>query len=482
MKYFSLLLCACLVGLASSAKLVIPKILGNGMVLQQNERVAIWGWADANTTVTVTFKGQKKTALADAKGAWMLRLNPLKASFDPAVLEISTTTDKIVLNDILVGEVWLCSGQSNMEFAMRKLAKLTPPAGANWPVNEVAEANDKSLRIFLDERKKMDPDSTYSGWSAAEGEPLRPFSAVGYFFGKQLATQLKVPVGMISASIPGSRIEPWMPKEAMEQQRFFKENKNMPEGKIDGDPGKFYTTMIEPLIPFTVKGFLWYQGESNCFLNERLQYSYKMKSLIDYWRKQWGDNELPFYYIQIAPYNYSKAKDKPYSIHSEAEFWEAQAAVLKMKNAIMVATSDLNDNPADLHPVNKWDVGLRLANTALSNTYKINKAEPIGPIFKNAKKEQNGFVLDFDHKGKGLKGKNGNTLSGFEIADARGNFVPADATIKNNKVWVTSSSVADPTAVRYDWKEDAKPELYNSDGLPAVSFRTSGSVVDQFKP
>ena len=482
MKALSTIILLIALQVSASAKLVLPKILGHNMVLQQGEPVAIWGWANPGEEVTVHFKNQTKKSVAANDGKWSLYLNPLKASFEEAVLKVSTKNEAIVLNNILVGEVWLCSGQSNMEFAMRKLINLKPPENADWPVNEVAEAKNKSIRIFLSERKKMNPDSLHKGWTTAEGEPLRHFSAVGYFFGKQLAAQLKVPIGMISASIPGSQIEPWMPAEAMASQAFFKENKGTRQGRIGGDPGKFYTTMIEPMIPFTLKGFLWYQGESNCFLNERLEYSYKMKSLIDYWRKQWNNDQLPFYYIQIAPYYYSKSKDRPYTIHSEAEFWEAQAAVLKMHNTAMIATIDLNDDPADLHPVNKWDVGKRLANTALSKTYKTIKAEPMGPVFKSAQKVENGFLIDFYYKGKGLKSRNGNTLSGFEIRNDQGDFVPAEAVIKNNKVWVTNTTVKNPTAVRYNWQEDAKPALYNSDELPAISFRTSDSVIDQFKP
>lgn len=466
----------------SHAELMLPKILGHNMVLQQGEPVSIWGWANSNEQVTVSFHEQKKVAIADDKGAWQLKLDPMRASFEPATLRIASTKDKIELNNILVGEVWLCSGQSNMEFAMRKLVKLKPPAGANWPTNEVAEANNKALRIFLVERKKMKPDSTHAGWNVGEGIELKNFSAVAYFFAKELSQRLKVPVGVISAAVPGSRIEPWMPEEAMTLQPFFKENKNKPEGKIDGDPEKFYTTMIEPLIPFSIKGFLWYQGESNCFLNERISYSYKMKALIDYWRNQWNNNQLPFYYVQIAPYYYSKAKDRPYTIYSEPEFWEAQAAVLKVPGTTMIATIDLNDDPADLHPVNKWDVGQRLANAALSKTYKVNNAQPMGPIFKTESKTKNGIWLDFDFKGKGLKGTNGNKLSGFEIAGADGNFIPADAIIKNDKVWVSPGKLKHPVAVRYAWREDAKATLFNSDGLPALPFRTDNPIAKMFTP
>lgn len=466
---------------AGYGRLVLPKVLGNGMVLQQKQIVPIWGWAEPHQKVVVTFKNQNISTIADAAGEWKITLNPLKASFEPASLSIATNNDKIVLTDVLVGEVWLCSGQSNMEFAMRKISKLQPPPGAKWPVDELETAHNKNIRIFLVDRKKMLPDSTHAGWAAAEGAELRSFSAVGYFFAKELFAKLNVPIGVISAAIPGSRIEPWMPREAMEELDFFKNNPSDSIHKIDGDPGKFYTSMIQPLIPFALKGFLWYQGESNCFLNERLQYSYKMKALINYWRGQWKNHKLPFYYIQIAPYNYSKATDRPYTIYSEPEFWEAQAAVLKVPNTVMVATTDLNDNPSDLHPVNKWMVGQRLANAALSKTYHASEMPAMGPLFKSATRSDDNLIVSFDYIGKGLTVKNGTALHTFEIKNESGQYVPAIAIIKNNKVWVSAPGVKVPQAVRYDWKEDAKAELYNKDGLPAMPFRSDNKLESEFK-
>lgn len=187
---------------AGYGRLVLPKVLGNGMVLQQKQIVPIWGWAEPHQKVVVTFKNQNISTIADAAGEWKITLNPLKASFEPASLSIATNNDKIVLTDVLVGEVWLCSGQSNMEFAMRKISKLQPPPGAKWPVDELETAHNKNIRIFLVDRKKMLPDSTHAGWAAAEGAELRSFSAVGYFFAKELFAKLNVPIGVISAAIP----------------------------------------------------------------------------------------------------------------------------------------------------------------------------------------------------------------------------------------------------------------------------------------
>lgn len=455
-----------------NAQLTVAKIIGHNMVLQQGQPLPIWGQANAGAVITVRFKQQRREAKADASGNWTVVLKSEKASFEPAMLEIRSDKEMIQLQNILVGEVWLCSGQSNMEFAMRKISKLQPPPGAHWPVDELETAHNTSIRIFLAERKKMMPDSTHAGWNVAEGTALRSFSAVGYFFAKELQARLKVPVGMISAAIPGSRIEPWMPREAFTALKFFREQKDSTH-KIDGDPGKFYTTMIEPLIPFALKGFLWYQGESNCFLNERQQYSYKMEALINYWRKQWKNERLPFYYVQIAPYFYSKATGRPYTVYSEPEFWEAQAAVLKIPHTAMISTLDLNDDPADLHPVNKWDLGKRMAGTVLSAAYKISSAAPMGPVFKSAVKKGDIFVIDFNYKGNGLISREGKPLDGFEVENENGDYVKADAIIKDGKVQVNAAGVVAPRAVRYAWREDARASLYNKDGLPALPFRTA---------
>ncbi|MFT4095061.1 MAG: sialate O-acetylesterase [Niabella sp.] len=478
---FLSLLCVCAAGTNYiRAQIVLPKIIGNNMVLQRAQSVPVWGWARAGDKVTVIFAGQKKTAIANASGEWYLLLDAMTASAVPRDMTITTATEKVSLHNILVGEVWLCSGQSNMEFTMRKISKLQPPAGENWPVKELETAHNKSIRIFLSERKKMNPDPDHKGWSVAEDSALRSFTAVGYFFAKELYAKLKVPVGVISAAIPGSRIEPWIPEEAMQQQTFFKENTGKEIGKIDGDPGKFYEPMIKPLIPFAIKGFLWYQGESNCFLNERIQYSYKMKALIAYWRKQWNNKELPFYYVQIAPYYYSKATDRPYTVYSEPEFWEAQAAVLKMNNTAMIATVDLNNNPADLHPVNKWEVGKRLARAALSAAYRIGHEAPMGPIFESMSKKGSHIIINFSNTGRGLIANDNKPLRCFEIAGKDGVYVPANAVHHNNTIIVSAEKIKNPVSVRFAWREDAKPNLYNSDGLPAISFRTDNPVINNF--
>jgi sialate O-acetylesterase len=468
--------------ITATAQLSLPKIIGNDMVLQCKQQVPVWGTAKAGEVVNVSFGNQQKKATADNNGNWKVMLDAMPASAVPQKLLLTTATEKIELENILVGEVWLCSGQSNMEYTMRKNSKVKMPGGSKgWPVNELDSAHNKAIRIFLVDRKKMKPDPTHSGWAVAEDSALRSFSAVGYFFAKKMYEELQVPIGIISSAIPGSRIEPWMPREAFTALPFFNEQTDSTH-KIDGEPGKFYNTIIEPLAPFAIKGFLWYQGESNCFLNERLQYTYKMQALITQWRKIWNNNSLPFYYVQIAPFAYSKQKGQlPYTAESLPEFWEAQTAALKIPHTGMIATTDLNFDMDNLHPHFKWDIGKRLALCALANDYGRKDMIAMGPLYDKMSVSGDKIILNFKYTGKGLVNKDAKPLDNFIIAGADGKFLPANAFIKNNKVEVYSDSILHPVAVRFAWNEGAHANLYNIDGLPALPFRTDNPLVKMFK-
>jgi sialate O-acetylesterase len=345
-RYSVLILLFCM-AVSADAKILLPQILSSNMVLQRDKQINIWGFADAGEQVTVRFAGQMRKATADQAGNWSVQLDRLKTSRAPQSMTVSGS-NKITLTNILVGEVWLCSGQSNMEYAMRKLAKIPKPKNdkLGFPFDEVAKANNGQIRIFLVNRKTLTkPDSVHKSWSVAQDSALRAFSAVGYFFAKELQQKLGVPVGVISSAIPGSAIEPWISTEAFQTSDDFKNE------KAGNDPGKFYTPMIEPLTKFKIRGFLWYQGETNCFLNETISYAYKMKILITSWRKAWNEGDLPFYYVQIAPFNYSKTKGKVILTEdTEPLFWEAQSQLLRLANTGMVSTSDLTDSNEDLHP------------------------------------------------------------------------------------------------------------------------------------
>ncbi|UOE51163.1 sialate O-acetylesterase [Mucilaginibacter sp. SMC90] len=472
-KYGWLTICLLSSGIAG-AQVVLPKVLGNNMVLQRNATVPVWGTASPGEKVTVKFGKQTKSTTADAVGKWMVKLDAMPASAKSTTLTISGK-NTIQLQNILVGEVWLCSGQSNMQYEMRKNSKVKKPdtSTTNSPVDELDRAHNPQIRIFLTTQKNLlKPDSTHSGWSVAEDSALRAFSAAGYFFAKNLQHDLKVPVGIISSAVSGSRIEPWVSQECFDAIPYFKAN-NI---KIDGDPGKFYAKMIEPVAPFALKGFLWYQGESNCFLGEAISYTYKMEALINNWRKLWGDKTLPFYYVQIAPYYYTQGKGPvTYTPFTEPELREAQAGALQIPYTGMIITTDLNDDLKNIHPPFKWEIGRRLELQALANTYK----QPVvfsGPVYKSMKISGNKIILKFDHVGAGLVSHDHKPLTDFTIAGADGNFVAADATIKGNTIEVSAASVAKPVAARFAWSETAQPNFYNKDGLPAAPFRTDNPL------
>lgn len=460
---------------SANSKILLPQILGNDMVLQREKPINIWGFGAAGEKVTVNFAGQTKTTVTDNKGNWIIVLTPLKTSAVPQKMIISGS-NKIVLENILVGEVWLCSGQSNMEYAMRKLAKIPKPKNEKlgFPADEVAKAKNTQIRIFLVNRKTLiKPDSNHKSWAIAQDSALRNFSVVGYFFAKELQEKMGIPIGVISSAVPGSAIEPWIADKAFANEPFFANQ------KVGNDPSKFYTPMIEPLTKFSLRGFLWYQGETNCFLNETITYSYKMKALINSWRKAWGE-ELPFYYVQIAPFDYSKQKsDKVVlTVETEPNFWEAQQQLLRLQNIGMIATTDLNDNGGDLHPTYKWEVGRRLSLLALAKTYN-QKIAYSGPIYAKSRIYQQNILLKFEHLNYFVS-KNFDQFTGFEIAGNDGKFVKATAFQKGDEIVVTSKEIKSPKYVRYNWSESPSGNFY-SNGLPALPFRTNNPLTNQFK-
>jgi sialate O-acetylesterase len=474
-KTYSCLFAMMLVlSLQVSAEITLPKVIGSNMVLQRNKPIAIWGNATAGEKVTVTFGKQVKKTTADTSGKWMIYLNAMSANDKPSTMTISGN-NTITLTNILVGEVWLCSGQSNMEFTMAKSSKFAN-AKRSKGLDSAATSNERNpnIRLFLVRRDLTKPDGAglNKGWNEPSGTVLRDFSATGYYYAKKLYEELHVPIGMIASSISGSNIEPWMSgtivKDTVSKGHTV-------ELTIDEkQPGKFYNGMIKPLVPYTIKGFLWYQGETNCFLRETTEYTYKFKHLINSWRMLWNDRNAPFYFVQIAPFNYSKSKGKvELNEKSLPEFREAQAAVLYLPNTGMVITTDLVDKLEDIHPTYKWEVGRRLALLALAKDYGKNISYA-GPTYKAIAIKGNKAEITFDHA-NGLKSSDHQPLTWFTIAGADGKFVQADAVIKGNKVIVLSSAVPSPMHVRFAWHEAARPNLYNHAGLPAVPFRTDSS-------
>lgn len=474
MKKLILLVFSFLMVCFVSAEIILPKVISNNMVLQREKTVAIWGKADVNEKVTVKFDGQIKITVTDTTGNWEVKLNPMSASAEPRKMVISGS-NTITLNNILVGEVWLCSGQSNMEYPLDlRLHKFVAPKKGEDLAEKELKGNKNPLIRFLYVERKLQTELPTKGWTDCNDSLFRFVSAAGYFFAKELANQLKVPIGIISSSWGGTRVEQWTPPIAYEQSPLFKDSlEGKTNFKIDGMiPGKMFEGMILPIIPYTIKGLLWYQGESNLMIHDTTTFAAKTKLMVDTWRGLWNDNKLPFYFVQIAPHYYTKRKDK---LHHGPDllpyYWEAQANCLKIPNTGMVVTTDLVDDLNNIHPSYKWEVGRRLSLWALAKDYG-KKVVYSGPLYSKMKIKKNSIELEFINTGSGLMSSDGQALTWFSIADKDHQFSPAIAKIKGNKVIVSSKNVENPVAVRFAWDETAMPNFVNKEKLPASPFRT----------
>lgn len=474
MKKLNLLSLFLFVLYSLSAQVLLPKVITNNMVLQRGKPVAIWGTASPNEKITVEFAKQTKTAVTDSAGNWQVKLAPMKASAEPRKM-IITGSNTIELENILVGEVWLCSGQSNMEYPLdRRLKKYAASKrGEDLAEKELKGAKNPLIRYLYVERKLI-PTLPTDGWKDTNDTTLRYVSAAGYFFAKELADKLKVPVGIISTSWGGTRVEQWTPPTSYQNSPLFKDSiVGKTNFKIDGMiQGKQFESMVRPIIPYSIKGFLWYQGESNLMIHDTATFVAKTKLMLDTWKGLWKDESLRFYYTQIAPYNYSKRKDRlAHGADLLPYYWEAQTKCLEFPNSGMAVTTDLVDNLGDIHPGYKWEVGRRLSLWALAKDYG-KKVVYSGPLYKNMKVKKNTIELEFTQTGSGLISADGQSLSWFTIAGSDRKFVPASAVIKGKKVIVSSEAVASPVAVRFAWNETAKPNFCNNEKLPAAPFRT----------
>lgn len=438
----------------------LPTFFSDHMVLQQNQEVAIWGWDDAGEKITIEGSwGQKSTATTDGSGKWEARLQTPSAG-GPYTLTISGNDD-IKFDDVMIGEVWICSGQSNMQMTLSGYGN-QPIYGAG---DAILHANQSNIRMYTGARKaSVEAMTDMEGtWEVSSTEHAPGFSAVAYYFGRVLEDVLEVPVGLIVTSWGGSTVEAWMDKAALRKSDIDKFPSEVPEKAPNHAPTLLYNGMIKPLIPFTSKGFLWYQGESN--VSNADQYTKMFSDMITLWRKDFQNADMPFYFVEIAPYNYGG--------RNSAYLREAQLqTMLHLPNTGMAGTMDLG-NCTNIHPGNKKDVGRRLALWALSQTYDLNGFQYSGPVYASMEKtDDNKIILSFDHADSGLS-TFGQPLKGFEIAGKDGNFVPANAAIgRNSQVTVWSGQVSDPQVVRYGFTNCPETTLYNMQKLPAPSFRT----------
>jgi len=433
----------------------MPGIFSDNMVLQQKSDVVIWGWANTYEKVIITndWNDSEISAVADNQGKWKLVLKT-PAAGGPYNIHIRGFNE-ITIKNVLIGEVWLCSGQSNMEWSAG--------SGINNGPEEIKKALYPKIRFFsVYHSTSLFPQDQLTGeWVECTPETMKSFSIIGYFFGQKLNTELSVPVGIINSSWGGTAAEAWMPEEVIQNDDYLKEasalQKPVPWGPVE--PGRIYNSMIHPILQFRIAGVLWYQGEANTV--NAYAYTDILASLIYSWRDLWG-YEFPFYFAQIAPYKYGK----PYE---GVLVRDAQRRVLDLPNTGMIVLSDIGDT-TNIHPKNKKDAAMRFASLALNRYYKSAKLQDSGPLYKDISIENGKAIVTFDYS-EGLH-MVGSKLTCFEIAGSDMVFYPANAQIKDQKVIVQSDKVKAPMAVRFAWSNTATPNLFNAANLPASCFTT----------
>lgn len=431
----------------------LPAFFSDHMVLQQKSQVKLWGWAkpNENITVEVGWSQDVLTAKTDNQAHWEVLLTT-PAAGGPYDIRIKGYNE-VVLRDVLLGEVWICSGQSNMEWS--------PNGGVIGAEAAIAAAQHPNIRFFtVAHRTALSPQIDLHGeWQVCSPETMRHFSAVAYFFAEKLQQELKVPIGLIHSSWGGTPAEVWMPEPVIAADQTLAAAaatlKPVPWGPVE--PARAYNAMIAPLTSFPLAGALWYQGEANTANVEA--YEQMFGTLINSWREAWG-KPFPFYFAQIAPYRYGEG-------NRGTLVRDAQRRTLALPNTGMVVTSDIGDT-TDIHPRNKIDVGLRMANLALSNHYRISNAVASGPLYKSMEIDGKKIVISFDNA-QGLYAKGGE-LQWFEIAGEDGVYYPAKAFIDGDQVVALSKKVRRPVAVRFAWRNTATPNLFNAAGLPASCF------------
>lgn len=446
--------------------LLLPQVFSDNMVLQQGRDVPVWGTAAAKESVTVTLTDEggavvaKAKTKADKEGAWMIQLPSMKAEGKTYTLAVDTRKESVKFSNVAVGEVWLCSGQSNMAYEMRRSWQRAPLKGEDLCTAELQKPANPMIRVFIPGRP-MRPGApapaVKNGWKVADGTSLAPVSAVGYFFAKNISEQLGVPVGIISSASGGSEIEQWLPG------------------------GSLYGFGIKALMPYAIGGFLWYQGESN-LAHKTTDYLEKYVALTEDWRSGFNSPDAPFYSVLLAPHTYSDRLHRGSFVTSEALpiFWQIQMNAAKaVKNSEIICITDLIDTPEDIHPSYKWIVGQRLAKLALKEHFAAEGAtEWCGPRASSLRIDGDKAIVSFEHCAEGLKGRSNSVepnstprLKWFEVAGADGIWHQALAEIcGKNEVAVSHPEVAKPVSVRFAWRETAQPNLFNSEDLPAFPF------------
>jgi sialate O-acetylesterase len=474
------------------ANVSLPNIFGSHMVLQRDLKAPVWGWADAGEEVTVSIAGQAHSAKADSAGNWKVVLDPMPVG-GPHVMTVKGN-NSLEFEDVLVGEVWICSGQSNMQWSVN---------ASNDPDLEKLAAKNPMIRLItVPNVGTQEPQKNFNGkWQVCTPETVGNFSAVGYFFGRQLQQTLGVPVGLINNAWGGSACEAWIARSRMEGDPLYSpmldrwkkmeeawatyqaavakakdEGKQPPappqenlEGQMRGNhrPANIYNGALKPTVGYGIRGAIWYQGESNA--GRAYQYRAMFPLMIKSWRDEWGQSDFPFYFVQLADF----LAEKPEPADSAwAELREAQTMTMAaLPNTGQAVIIDLGEGQ-DIHPRNKQDVAKRLARWALAKDYGV--AVPHrSPEYKAMEKQGNKVLVSFDHVGQGLKTFDVQEVRGFTIAGSDHTFHKAQAKITGpDTVEITCDSVTDPVSVRYAWADNPICNLYSRDGLPVTPFRT----------
>lgn len=481
---------------AASGALRLPSVFSDHMVLQRGGDIPVWGWGDAGQRVEVTIDGRTTRGVVGGDGRWRVDLPPMQAG-GPYEMTVMAGSESRTYTDVLVGEVWLCSGQSNMEWSLWN---------TDGGMEVIRGPKDDQLRLMQVVRWSYDEmqDDVDGSWSRCEDKGLSDFSAVAYFMGAKLRAELGVPVGLIHSSFGGSPAEAWMPLGTLnanpdfrplvqradekwagykptwdaylaEKARAEKEGGPLPPepqgpfGWRNGyKPGGLWNAMLRPLAPYRIRGATWYQGESNVWLS--VQYRTLLPAMIKDWREAWGQGDFPFGIVQLA--NYAEPRFPP-DKWSWPEMREAQAMVAaKDPNAGLVVTIDCG-NPTDIHPRDKKTVGDRLALWALHDVYEREGVVASGPVYTGMEVQGDKIVLHFDHVGSGLTTRDGRAPTGFAVAAGPEWWNWGNAEIVGDTVVVSGSWMPNPVAVRYAWADNPQwANLCNKEGLPAVPFRT----------
>ena len=456
---------------AGFAQLSLPLFFKDQMVLQQNDSVAIWGWDLPETKIQMTTSwGEKTYAIAENDGKWRIKIKTPAASFGQQDITIQGST-MVRITNVLIGEVWFCSGQSNMEMPMKGLGKSKVTGSLEF----IQNGTNPYIRLFNTERAgSLAPVTDVSGsWSEANKKSISNFSAVGYLFAKKLYEKLNVPIGIIEASWGGTRIEAWMPKAAALEYKDI----NIPT-ELSPDPSKrkyptqIYNGMIHAFQDYTIKGMLWYQGETNR-ANPKPYRGY-LETLIEAWRSQWNNPQLPFYIVQIAPYAYEKYRKTPWMNAALIRAAQLKAS-LELPNTALVVTTDVG-SCADIHPPDKEPISERLALLALHGQYGYKEIQCTSPILDSIKVKGDQMVLSFKSVLNGSRTRlssSENSIQGLTISGVDKVFYPALAHIdKNGTLIVQSDKIKKPVAVRYGFIDCFEGNLYGPSNLPVSPFRT----------